>query len=321
MIMAATVQELIEYSLVNSAHINEAKARIIASRFDSIKTFLRAPSSTYKNLTYVGGKKVGLTDKNLEQIRTLQKSNMLNPKLTAQQNFIKILSVEFLNKQIGMIKGVKLKTLNANPILISSLKLNTPRSIVKFYVYQTISRSMVTSMGYLVQDLLLHSGPDVYDAKGMASDGGTKWDFVKKGLKKTVAWVEVKSGPNDMDKAQILYYKKMIEAVEKKKERGYIGETYGKRNDYTVTHGLYKTYLEDWSNRTLIGRELWEFVSNDKDYPVKLLELLKSSAEKVLLTKTILEEIDMCVSRVEKEFYTTYGKNKDSVSRYLDGLW
>lgn len=321
--MPATVQELIEYCLINSAGMSEAKAKIVASRFGDIKTFVKANAGAYKKLTFIGGKKVALSDKDLAVIVKLQKSGILNAELTPQQNFIKILGMEFLNKQTKMINSLRLEDLNANPILISSLKLNTPDSIVKFYVYQAVSRSIVTSMGYLVQDLLLHSGPEIFDAKSYASTG-TKWDFVKivkRGLKETMSWVEVKSGPNDLDKAQILYYKKMIENAERRKQRGYIGETYGKRTSATVTHGLYKTYLANWDKRTLIGRELWAFASDDEDYPEKLLELLKDAADKVLLSKTILEEIDQCVIRVLEEFHKSYGNDKKAVSKYLESLW
>lgn len=322
--MPASVQELIEYCLINSANLSEGKAKIVAARFGDLKTFLQTSGSTYKELSFVGGRKVNLSEKDLTSIVRLQKSKLIDAKLTPQQNFIKILGMEFLNKQIRMINALRLEDLNANPILISSLKLTTPESMIKFYVYQAVARSIVTSMGYLVQDLILHSGPDIFDGKTYASKGGTKWDFVKivkRGLKETMSWVEVKSGPNDMDKAQILYYKKMIEGVERRKERGFIGETYGKRSTKTVTHGLYGIYLEDWEKRTLIGKELWTFVSGDPNYPSKLVELLKDAADRVLLSKTILEEIDQCVIKIQKEFRGTYGNSKDSVSRYLNSLW
>lgn len=321
--MPASVQELIEYCLINSAKMGEGKAKIIAARFGDISTFLTTPAKEYKELTFVGGQKLDLNEKDLAAIVKLQKSKLIDAKLTPQRNFIKILGMKFLNKQTKMINGLGLENLNANPILISSLKLNTPESIVKFYVYQAVSRSIVTSMGYLVQDLILHSGPDIFDAKTYESTG-TKWDFVKivkKGLKESMSWVEVKSGPNDLDKAQILHYKKMIEGVERKKQRGFIGETYGKRTTNTVTHGLYETYLDDWDRRTLIGRELWTFVSDDKDYPEKLVVLLKDAADKVLMSKTIIEEMDQCVIRVQREFYKKYGNSKESVPKYLSSLW
>ena len=92
-----------------------------------------------------------------------------------------------------------------------------------------------------------------------------------------VTWIEVKSGPNDIDKAQILHYKEKIEDIEGKGEKAYIGETYGKRSMNTITHNHYKTSLPDWEKRTLIGREFWDFVSDDPDYHKKLMILLRSS--------------------------------------------
>nr|MDO8085112.1 hypothetical protein [Candidatus Sigynarchaeum springense] len=41
--------------------------------------------------------------------------------------------------------------------------------------------SIITSMGFLVQDLLLHSSPDIFNGKDeQIQDAGTKWDLVKR---------------------------------------------------------------------------------------------------------------------------------------------
>ena len=319
--MPATVQELLEYTLVNISGLSEGKARTVSARFDEVSVFLKEPKSGFKNLQYEGGRKLNFSEEELGRIRQLQKSDILNPKASPSQNFIAILGIDFLERQIRNIRSLRLESLNANPLLIASLKLNTPKDIVRYFVYQAASRSIVTSMGYLVQDLLIHSGSDVYDGKDYPGANGAKWDLVKKDVKGVIAWLEIKSGPNDLDKGQILSYKKMIEEVERRNGKGFIGETYGKRNSKTMTHGLYEQYLEDWDTRTLIGKELWEFVSGDKDYPNKLVNLLRMSADKVLNSKTILQEMDACVDRVLKEFIVTYGGSKDSVSLYLNSLW
>ena len=269
----------------------------------------------------MGGRSFELSGDDLKAIKGLQSNGILDPAMPPSQNFIKILAARFLKTQITAINGLSLDQLNANPILIAALKLDSPEAIVKFYVYQAISRSIVTSMGSLVQELLIHSGTDVYNAKGMESGGDTKWDIVKKGVRGAVAWIEVKSGPNDIDRTQLLSYKNAIEVVERRRQKGFIGETYGRRGSNTVSHGLYKQYLPDWERRTLIGRELWEFVSNDKKYPTKLVTLLRDAGRKILTSRTILQEMDLCVKRVEKEFYGKYGKSGGAVQHYLDSLW
>jgi len=319
--MPANTQELIGYCLTQIAGISEGKAKTIASRFDSLKTFLNTPPSKYKDFEYVGGRKFKLTSDDLNAIKSLQASHILDQKLSNSQNFIKILAARFLKTQVTAINELTLEQINANPILIAALKLETPDEILRFYVFQAISRSVVTSMGSLVQDLLIHSGSNVYNAKTMPSSGSTKWDLVKKGVKGTVSWIEVKSGPNDIDRTQLLSYKDAIENIERKGGKGYIGETYGKRDSNTVSHGLYQQYLPEWESRTLIGKELWKFVSNDKDYPTKLIRLLRDSARKVLMSKTIIEEMEICYKRILEEFRDKYGNSDRAVQSYLDNLW
>jgi hypothetical protein len=176
-------------------------------------------------------------------------------------------------------------------------------------------------MGFVVQDLLRYSGPDIYDAKDYPEVHGTKWDLVKRKVGDVVSWIEVKSGPNDIDKTQILHYKEKIEEIEKRGEKGYIGETYGKRTMNTITHHHYRTSLPDWEKRTLIGRELWDFISDDPDYHKKLMLLLKEAAENILLTRNIMEEIDDCYDRALVEFNKKYQKSKDPVKDYLEDMW
>lgn len=320
--MAATIQTLIEFSILSSCSGSPSselrqKARIVASHFGDIKSFMKATPEQIAELSYVDGKKIGLTRGQIETIKRVQTTGIINPELTIHENFIKILVEIFIRRQISMIDGLTIENLNCNPILIKSLRFTTSREVMIYYVFQSISRSMVTSLGYLVQDLLLYSGEGVHDAKNETSGDSTKWDLVKEKAGKIKTWIEVKSGPNDLDKAQILHYKKEIETIEKRGERAFIGETYGKRTQNTITHSLYRQYLPDWEKRTLIGHELWDFISDDPKYHVKLTKMLHGVADVVLAKRSLLDKINEKTVELTKVFDKSY----KTVDAFISDLW
>lgn len=320
--MAGTVQGLIEFVLTKHVHKTPSvdlkkKAKIIASHFNDLAVFLSATAKDFSSIKFIGGEGLDLRKKDLEFIREIQASDLISPKLNSQQNLCKIATELFIKRQLVMIEDLTLVDLNCNPILISALKLQTPSAVVKFYTYQAVGRSIVTSLGSLVQNLLLYSGENIYDAKDEESVVGTKWDLVKQKAGEIRAWIEVKSGPNDLDKAQILHYQKAIEAIEKKGERAFIGETYGKRAAKTMTHGLYKQYLPDWEKRTLIGTELWDFISDDPAYHEKLIKLLTETAKVFLGDHSLVEVIEGKAMELTKDLE----KKHKTVSSFISTLW
>ena len=320
--MAATVQILIEFALLASCHGAPSpefrkKARIVASHFGDINSFIKVTPKQLVGLAYVGGQNVGLTKGQIETIKRVQTEGIISSKLTIQENFIKILVECFIQRQLDMIDVLTIENLNCNPILIKSLRFTTSKEVLTYYVFQSISRSIVTSLGYLVQDLLLYSGEGISDAKNETSGEATKWDLVKEKAGEIKAWIEVKSGPNDLDKAQILHYKKEIETIEKRGERAFIGETYGKRTQNTITHALYRQYLPNWEKRTLIGHELWNFVSDDHKYHVKLTKMLHDVANVVLAKRSLLYKINEKTIKLTKVF----DKNYKSVDAFIADLW
>lgn len=320
--MAGTVQGLIEFVLTK--HIHKApsldlkkKAKIIAGHFNDLTAFLAATEKDFSSIKFIGGGVLELHKKDLAFIKEIQISKLISPKLNSQQNLCKIATEIFIKRQLAMVSVLTLDDLNCNPILISALRLQAPSEVVKFYTFQAVGRSIVTSLGFLVQDLLLYSGENIYDAKNEESGVGTKWDLVKQKAGEIKAWIEVKSGPNDLDKAQILHYQKAIEAIEKKGEKGFIGETYGKRTTKTITHGLYKQYLPNWEKRTLIGTELWDFISDDPVYHEKLIRLLTDTAGVFLGDHSLVEVIEAKVKDLTKVFE----KEHKSVSKFMETLW
>ena len=172
-------------------------------------------------------------------------------------------------------------------------------------------------MGYLVQNLLLYSSADVYDGKDYDEGRNVKWDLVVERLDDVRSYIEVKSGPNDLDKGQVKSYKKEIQAVEKLGHKGYIGITYGKREANTVSINLFKQYLDKWEERTLIGTELWDFITEDDNYHMTLTNSIQQIADTILSQQSIIEKIENRVNALVEQFNSQYG----SIDLYLAKLW
>jgi hypothetical protein len=133
---------------------------------------------------------------------------LIDANLSVQENFVKILATRFISRQLLMIENMQLETLNVNPILSGALNLNNEEDLIRYYTYQAISRSIVTSAGFLVEDLLLYASDSIVGGKHDEHGEETKWDLVVERLGEVKAYLEIKSGPNDLDKAQIHHYHK-----------------------------------------------------------------------------------------------------------------
>ena len=256
-----------------------------------------------------------LTDKEKEIIHLVQ--GEIDDNASLEDNFIALLTARFIRKQIKMLSDMSLEDINTNPLLCSALKLESVSDLVRYNVYALATRSIVTSMGYLVQDLLLYSCSDVFDGKEYKEGKNSKWDLVVERLDAVRSYIEVKSGPNDLDAAQVKNYKAEIRAVERKGHKGFIGITYGKREANTVTLNLFRQYLDNWEERTLIGAELWDYVSGNESYHEELMAMIKQTASLVLQEQSIVELIEIKINLLITAFNETYG----SIDEYFSKLW
>lgn len=320
--MAATTQELIvkgfQIHSGSTAKGLKEKIEMIAKHYGNFKIFLKADRKALEKLVFkVGDSRFKLTNSDFAKIQAFQLSDLLDIKLSVQENFIKILATRFVRRQIEMIDNLELESLNVNPILSGALNLDNENDLIRYYTYQAISRSIVTSVGFLVEDLLLFASDSIVGGKHDKHGEQTKWDLVVKRVGKVKAYLEIKSGPNDLDKAQIHHYHKAFDAIEKKGFKAFIGETYGKRTDKTVTHGLYKQYLPKWEKRTLIGKELWEFVSGNKNYHNKLVDLLFKTSKALLANATFTDKIEKKLVPLTADFKKRY----KSYDKFMKSLW
>ena len=293
------------------------KLNIIAAQFSTLDGFKNASIASLNSLRTFEGDRCfrPLTPKEVDAIKDFQDEIELDKSIV--QNFIKILTKEFVNKQIRMLATISIDTFNANPILCTALNLKTPEEFVRYNAYQAIGRSIVTSMGFLVQDLLLYSNEYIFEGKSYAEGDKTKFDLVIDRLGEVKSFLEIKSGFNDMDAGQVKHYAEEIEIVEKAGNKGYIGITYGKKDATTVTAGLLKIYVPNWEEKTLVGKELWDFISENENYHIILIQTIDYVANTALQNVSIVQKIENRIEELIEVFNTKY----HNLSEYYESLW
>lgn len=293
-----------------------ARIRTLADQFNTLKAFKGASIESMRAIKNAEGNPlISPFGPSLADL-IVAVQNEIDEEKDLIDNFISLLTSQFIKKQIQHIDDLSLDSINANPLLAAALKLETVDDFVKFNVYAFAQRSIVTSMGTLVEDLLLCSSPDVSKGYVYPSGNNEKWDIIVDRLGEVRSYIEVKSGPNDMDKTQVGRYAHQIQAVEDLKEKAFIGITYGKRDSDKYV-GMFKQYLPEWERRTLIGAELWDYVSGNEAFHIKLMDVIKCTASAFLNEQSIIRKIDDKVLAIVAEFKDRYG----TVESYLNTLW
>lgn len=293
------------------------KMRVLGTQYTTLSVFKNASIESFNTLKNAEGQPLIKRFRAKEVVLVRDIQDELDANISIEENFIRLLTTDFINKQLTNINSISLEKLNANPMLCSALKLSNLQDLLKFYVYSLATRSIVTSMGYLIQNLLLYSNSEVYDGKYDSAGDHVKWDLIIDRLDGVKHYIEVKSGPNDLDKGQVKSYAKEIQLVEEAGHKGYIGIAYGKKSSDAISINLFKTYLDEWETKTLIGKELWSFVSLDDSYHEILVLRMAETAQIILANQSIITLIDNKINDLTLEFTEKY----NSIEEYIAQLW
>ena len=209
------------------------------------------------------------------------------------------------SKIIGQLSAERMIEESAiNPILAKALGFKDFESLSRFYVYQRIGRSLVTSFGMKMENLVK-----------LVIDGekGEWWDVIKKSDNVNY-FVSVKSGPRDMNKDQTVEFSRRAKEEMKKdsKAHPFIAMGYGKKAWPIITDTLKKQGL-DPDHHTYVGKNLYALLSGEKNFYKKLLDFVVNAESEIISGKTILELIDDKVIEISKEFREKY----DSIDELL----
>ena len=304
------VTEFLEYMIKNEAKIKGGKAASIAGQFGRLD-FFKATDFLTGELVRADGTKITLNREQRKRLEQLKRH--VNESSDIKGNWIRYFADNFVKTQLENINGLSLAKMNMNPFLIRALKLQTPEEVIRFNVYQTATRSIVTSMGFTIEKMVGHSGARM----GIRGE----WYDVVKEAKELTYWIQVKSGPNDVDKDQVEHFSKQFsETEEAKNNLARLGIAYGKRGLNTISLNHIESYLGNWQERLLIGKELWEFVSDEKNYHKRVLRHIDKVSATLLPGTSIAQEIENSITRIISEFESNYGEGKEGVEEYVDTI-
>ncbi|KKL94418.1 hypothetical protein LCGC14_1864860, partial [marine sediment metagenome] len=295
-----TLIEFLEYFLREECGLGKVTSRKIAAQFNDLESFINFNFQAFKSLRGADEKKLvwGFNDDHVSKIA--KKIKLINRILSVSRNFQQSIGRKFLSKIILNLRNIELDQLRPNPFLIKLMNLNKVDDIIQFIIFQRADRSIVTSFGTCLEFLVSASGAEKL-ARG--------FDVLKiKDNEKH--YIQVKSGTSDMDKDQIESWGENIEQIENEGHHGYIGMCYGRRDDpKAISLNLMKAYLPEWERKTLVGKELWEFVSDDETYHEIVLKSLEEAAKQILENRSILDEIESAAEKLILEFQSKFGEN------------
>jgi hypothetical protein len=215
---------------------------------------------------------------------------------------IEIEVAKFVKNGLKSIKELTAKQMvqeaSINPFLVKALGITDFDSLSRFYVYQRIGRSLVTSFGMTVMESFVKT-----------LGGGKKgqwWDInLSKGSKNL--YISVKSGPRDMDADQVRHFSGEARALLKRDENAVplIAMCYGKEPLGPIAATLRQKGF-DPAKTTLTGKELYETLTGEPNYHIRLLELTGKKALDTLQEKKFIDIIEAKVKEIANDFRKQY---------------
>lgn len=219
---------------------------------------------------------------------------------------------EFVLRARELIDSITVRDLidegGLNPYMARALGMKTVEEVVEFFIYRRVERSLGTSFGAVLEDMLriLLGGVRGKDLKHKYGDWVGWWDIV---LEDRRVVASVKSGPADMDKDQVMYFaQRAKEAI----ERGwtpFLLFAYGKKVFPVVEQYLRRSGL-DPEKHLRVGKEIFrEFLGNESYYE-RLLEILGEAGRGA---GDIMDLIEEKAKRLANEIKKTYGEDLEKV--------
>jgi hypothetical protein len=295
-----SVEELIIRLCVSVKGVGKATAGAIASDFSGdLQAFLNSDALRLSQIRTSSGKQL-LNDGMVTGILTAKEP--IPHGLSIQETWVFYLGRQFLKAQVSMVLALTFQDFDINPLLAKALNLDSPRKVIAFNVYQTVTRSVVTSWGDTVEQIAKFVGCKDNDFI-IEGKTGTNFDLMKN-LGGTDYYIQIKSGPNTMNVGMVTSLNEAIQKIETTKPhaKGILGMTYGTRN--RISNQILGN-LKDANNRMKVGRELWDFISEKTDFHNDLFRLLDNSS-KGLLDKSFIELIESKITEFEEYWKTNF---------------
>ncbi|MFB6268473.1 MAG: TdeIII family type II restriction endonuclease [Halobacterium sp.] len=212
------------------------------------------------------------------------------------------------------IREMSLDDLRPNIFLATMLDVTSADELIEFYAMQHLERSIVTSFGYLIQDIAVTVAGDA------AEETSGNADLILHG-RDGDTYIEIKSGTASSNKKMMREMSRQHEAVkaEHPDATTALGLTYGKRED---VFGIMDDYYE--GDLILVGQEFWEYLSGDpdayRDVVAAITDAREAARRESVHGKTIQQLIDENIDRLTAEWTAEYSADldyDDLVERYF----
>ncbi|MDI6766250.1 MAG: PmeII family type II restriction endonuclease [Bacteroidota bacterium] len=257
--------ELIAYLCKKIKGISKNTAGAIGVHFSSLSKFQTSDEEAFLDMRKAD-KSLLLKPEQISLIIRIKQTYLPRNIQDVREAWTMVLIRDFVNKAIEEIENATLDNLLINPFLIKAFAFQDHQEVVNFYFYQKVTRSIVTSWGFVVQHLLYHSGAD-----GESEAMG--FDLAKKVGDKQYEF-QIKSSPNTMGIEQVRQLNVHIDRLKKiSSSIPMLGMTYGRREQ--ISNQISSTLL-GYPESTLIGRELWDFFAEEIGYCKKMLDWISS---------------------------------------------
>ena len=125
--------------------VGETKARAVAADFaGDLQGFLVANKARFGKITRSNNSPI-LNPRQVGQIFVAKGS--LPRGQAAPETWAFYIGKRFLGQQVERLRGLTLDTLDINPFLVNVLELKTPRLVIEFNLFQSVTRSVLTAWG------------------------------------------------------------------------------------------------------------------------------------------------------------------------------
>lgn len=298
--------ELIIHVLTKIQGIGDKTAAAIAVYYGTLDNFLDANFASLGSIINFQGKRVVKPT----QAQAICEAIQEVPKgYSVKETWIRLLIKEFLDKQASMLENLSLSSLMINPFLVKALNLKTPDEVIKFNLYQSVTRSIVTSWGMYVQSILQRSGARKITEKHSGFD-------IQKVYEDIVYYLQIKSSPNSMNVDMIRHFNTRVADLQKKgkKYKALLGLAFGNKD--VVGHQI-TSYVDLPQSHVLVGKELWDFVSEETNFHCKVLNAIIEVVAEGSLPKNFSEMVEDKFEKLLDEWVNEYGEGQDSVDKVV----
>lgn len=203
------------------------------------------------------------------------------------------------------LEQLTLSSLKFNVILLrvsaQTLELDTPEKLMRYRLAQHLERGSVTAMGNALQAIarVIAEATGVAGADIMRERAGRRY------------YVQVKSGPDTANKDIAQNIATLLNSA-RARDPGAVcmmGVCYGRPEQIS---GITQRELQTRGVALTIGREFWEFISDDPDCMAELLELAGMvTEERPDGELSFAERVERKLQALALEFRDSYGDELD----------